>query len=63
MFSYETLFDQQRGYADDQCSANKKVLYGGDYNPKQWPKEIWEQDVIWEYVTTMIFTVNLSVIV
>jgi len=21
-----------------------KILYGGDYNPEQWPKEVWEQD-------------------
>jgi len=23
----------------------KKVLYGGDYNPEQWPKEIWKEDM------------------
>lgn len=22
-----------------------KMLYGGDYNPDQWPKEIWEEDM------------------
>jgi len=22
-----------------------KVLYGGDYNPEQWPKEIWREDM------------------
>lgn len=22
-----------------------KMLYGGDYNPEQWPKEIWEEDL------------------
>ena len=21
------------------------VLYGGDYNPEQWPKEIWKEDL------------------
>ncbi|MEV0272730.1 beta-galactosidase [Hamadaea sp. NPDC050747] len=21
-----------------------KILFGGDYNPEQWPKEVWEQD-------------------
>ena len=21
------------------------VLYGGDYNPRQWPKEIWKEDL------------------
>lgn len=20
----------------------QKMLYGGDYNPEQWPEEIWE---------------------
>lgn len=23
----------------------KKMLYGGDYNPEQWPREIWKQDM------------------
>lgn len=23
----------------------KKVLYGGDYNPEQWPHEIWQEDM------------------
>ena len=23
----------------------KKVLYGGDYNPEQWPEEIWAEDM------------------
>lgn len=23
----------------------KQMLYGGDYNPNQWPKEIWEEDM------------------
>lgn len=23
----------------------KKILYGGDYNPEQWPKEIWTEDM------------------
>ena len=22
-----------------------KILYGGDYNPEQWPREIWEEDM------------------
>lgn len=24
----------------------KKMLYGGDYNPNQWPKEIWDEDKV-----------------
>ena len=23
----------------------QKMLYGGDYNPEQWPEEIWEEDM------------------
>lgn len=23
----------------------KKVLYGGDYNPEQWPEDTWEEDM------------------
>lgn len=23
----------------------KKMLYGGDYNPEQWPREVWEEDL------------------
>ena len=23
----------------------KRILYGGDYNPNQWPKEIWKEDM------------------
>ncbi|MBP3704394.1 MAG: beta-galactosidase, partial [Clostridia bacterium] len=23
----------------------KRMLYGGDYNPNQWPREIWDEDV------------------
>ncbi len=23
----------------------KKILYGGDYNPEQWPEDIWEEDM------------------
>ena len=23
----------------------KKMMYGGDYNPEQWPEEIWQEDM------------------
>lgn len=23
----------------------QKILYGGDYNPEQWPEEVWEEDM------------------
>ena len=26
-----------------QDSRINKFLYGGDYNPEQWPEEIWEE--------------------
>ena len=26
-------------------SKFKSILFGGDYNPNQWPKEVWEQDM------------------
>ena len=22
-----------------------RILYGGDYNPEQWPEEVWEEDI------------------
>ena len=22
-----------------------RILYGGDYNPNQWPREIWDEDM------------------
>ncbi|HHV11280.1 MAG TPA: beta-galactosidase [Clostridiales bacterium] len=25
--------------------AFKRILYGGDYNPNQWPREIWQEDM------------------
>ena len=26
-------------------SKFKRILFGGDYNPNQWPKEVWAQDM------------------
>ena len=23
----------------------KRILYGGDYNPNQWEKEVWKEDM------------------
>lgn len=23
----------------------KRIMYGGDYNPGQWPREIWDEDM------------------
>ena len=22
-----------------------EILYGGDYNPEQWPEEVWQEDM------------------
>lgn len=29
-----------------ESSKVKKILYGGDYNPEQWPEEVWEEDML-----------------
>lgn len=29
---------------NDRAPLRGKVLYGGDYNPEQWPREVWEAD-------------------
>lgn len=26
-------------------SKFKRILFGGDYNPNQWPEEIWKEDM------------------
>ena len=26
-------------------SKFKRILYGGDYNPNQWPEEVWKEDM------------------
>lgn len=26
-------------------SKFKRILFGGDYNPNQWPKEVWADNV------------------
>lgn len=32
---------------DEMKYSNKvnKIVYGGDYNPEQWPKEVWKEDM------------------
>ena len=39
-------------------SKFKRILFGGDYNPNQWPKEVWEQDMA--YFKDAISTVPQS---
>ncbi|GGG00183.1 beta-galactosidase [Paenibacillus abyssi] len=37
-----------------------KIFYGGDYNPEQWPKDIWEEDVrLFKLAGINIATVNV----
>ena len=26
-------------------AARGRILFGGDYNPEQWPEEVWADDV------------------
>lgn len=31
-------------HSDHRPARQEKVLYGGDYNPEQWPREVWQKD-------------------
>lgn len=37
-----------------------RILFGGDYNPNQWPKEIWEED-IWIFKKASINSATVNV--
>lgn len=38
----------------------KRILYGGDYNPNQWPREIWNQDMeMFRHASINSATVNV----
>lgn len=38
----------------------KKILYGGDYNPEQWPEEIWAEDMrLFKLARIDIVTLNV----
>ncbi|MBC8080638.1 MAG: beta-galactosidase, partial [Gorillibacterium sp.] len=38
----------------------KKIWYGGDYNPEQWDKEIWDEDVrLFQLAGIDVATVNV----
>jgi len=38
----------------------KKVLYGGDYNPEQWPREVWAEDMrLLQMAGVDVVTVNV----
>ncbi|WAP51513.1 beta-galactosidase [Arthrobacter sp. ATA002] len=30
--------------ASSPVPSHSKILYGGDYNPEQWPRTVWEED-------------------
>ncbi|WP_395243939.1 beta-galactosidase [Agromyces sp. MMS24-K17] len=34
-----------RRRAFDELTAERGILFGGDYNPEQWPRETWREDV------------------
>ena len=37
-----------------------RILYGGDYNPGQWPREVWDEDMrIFEKANINTATVNV----
>lgn len=41
-------------------SKINKILYGGDYNPEQWPEEIWEEDMrLFKLAHVDIVTLNV----
>ncbi|GAB3175405.1 hypothetical protein GCM10027059_49020 [Myceligenerans halotolerans] len=40
--------------------ATTKILYGGDYNPEQWPRDVWEEDYA-AFGKAAIDTVTLNV--
>ena len=37
-----------------------KILYGGDYNPEQWPREIWREDMrLFDLAGIDVLTINV----
>ncbi len=36
--------DNARAAGDGHWPQSGKVLYGGDYNPEQWPRKVWQED-------------------
>ena len=37
-----------------------KILYGGDYNPEQWPEEVWKEDMaLFQKANIDIVTLNV----
>ena len=39
---FSTTAQRSRGDAD---SPSRRLAFGGDYNPEQWPREVWDEDV------------------
>lgn len=39
-------------------SKFKRILFGGDYNPNQWPKEVWEQDMAYFKDPLFLYSLN-----
>ncbi|MBD2868503.1 beta-galactosidase [Paenibacillus arenilitoris] len=41
-------------------ALSNKILYGGDYNPEQWPRDVWEEDMrLFKLAGIDIATVNV----
>ncbi|WP_157425665.1 beta-galactosidase [Agromyces salentinus] len=36
---------RQGHHAFSALTADRGILFGGDYNPEQWPREVWREDV------------------
>lgn len=41
----DTIMTKQEDAAMIENDSIHKILYGGDYNPEQWPEEIWQEDM------------------
>ena len=46
-YDLETVLPGHFCMEDEMKYSRKvnKIVYGGDYNPEQWPKEVWEEDM------------------
>ena len=39
------MYENDDGGMEMEKKFFNRILYGGDYNPNQWPKDIWEEDM------------------
>lgn len=43
---------RRNGFILKVAEDKLEVIYGGDYNPEQWPEEIWKEDADLLHTTT-----------